>query len=155
MGGRVLRAVSGGVDLSWRFARGLFWASSDIRDGHSRFCLGFCRLRRGLEHSFAHHCQEYSRRGLHCLCPAVLRLSVRLSTRRIVVKQSARGRGSRRSPPRSGRFLGAGWLSMLPGGGHSSLISLFRRRGLPFRFGGFLRAVAPGGGELIVLERGV
>ncbi len=97
--------------------------------GVAIFAVASGGLRRCLEHFIGS-----SSRGafkvweLHSLCPAALRLSVHLSTRRTGAKRSARGRALRRSPPRLVRFLAAGWLSTLPGGGCSSLISRLRQR---------------------------
>ncbi len=60
---------------------------------------------------------------LHFSCPAALRSSVHLSTRRAEDTRSERGLGSRPLPPPLDLFLAAGLLSMPPGAGHSSSMS--------------------------------
>src|ERR1035438_92949 len=66
--------------------------------------------------------------GPRCAWAAVLRLSARHSTRRVGARRSARGRALLQSPRPLGRSWADGWSGMLPGGGSSSLIFLWRWR---------------------------
>ena len=66
--------------------------------------------------------------GAALLGPGALRSLAHRSTRKAEDRPSGRGLVSRLSPRPLDRFLAAGLLSMRPGAGHSSSISLLRRQ---------------------------